>query len=201
MDRSISFHKYADGLVPAIVQDHLTGRVLMLGFMNEDALSATEQTNKVTFFSRSKNRLWVKGEESGNFLEFKECGVDCDYDTLLIKASPTGPVCHTGAPTCWGEANDAHESFLPILEAVIEQRKQLAPSDSYVSDLFSKGLNRIAQKVGEEAVELVIESKENDAEKFLGEAADLLFHYLLLLNSKGYRLADIETVLRKRHRP
>ena len=201
MDRSISFHKYADGLVPAIVQDHLTGRVLMLGFMNEDALSATEQTNKVTFFSRSKNRLWVKGEESGNFLEFIECKVDCDHDALLIKASPTGPVCHTGTPTCWGESNDAHESFLPILEAVIEQRKRLAPSESYVSDLFSKGLNRIAQKVGEEAVELVIESKENDAEKFLGEAADLLFHYLLLLNSKGHRLADIETVLRKRHRP
>jgi phosphoribosyl-ATP pyrophosphohydrolase/phosphoribosyl-AMP cyclohydrolase len=201
MNVPVFFNKYTDGLVPAIIQDVQTHKVLMLGFMNEEALALTLATKKVTFFSRSKNRIWVKGEESGNILEFIEYKVDCDHDTILIKAKPTGPVCHTGSPTCWGEANDSIESFLPFLETVIESRKQLPPDQSYVSDLFNKGLNRIAQKVGEEAVELVIESKEQNTDKFLEEAADLLFHYLLLLNTKGFRLADIENLLRKRHRP
>ncbi len=194
----IDFAKYSDGLVPAIVQDYNTHKVLMLGFMNEAAMLQTEQTGKVTFYSRSKKRLWTKGEESGNFLELKSIAADCDHDTLLIKAHPLGPVCHTGADTCWSERNDT-DNFLLYLEDIIRLRKQVSPAESYVAKLFSKGINKIAQKVGEEAVELVIEAKDNNDELFLDEAADLLFHYLLLLNAKGHNLQSVIEVLQKRH--
>lgn len=194
----IDFKKYSDGLVPAIVQDNETQKVLMLGFMNEDAWKTTMQTGKVTFFSRSKKRLWTKGEESGNFLELKSAAADCDNDTLLIKAHPTGPVCHTGADTCWDEKNHK-DDFLYYLEDIIELRKKALPDESYVAKLFTKGINKIAQKVGEEAVETVIEAKDNNEDLFLNESADLLFHYLILLNAKGYRLKDIVNVLEKRH--
>lgn len=194
----IDFEKYADGLVPAIVQDFTTQKVLMLGFMNEAALKKTEETGKVTFFSRSKQRLWTKGEESGHFLELKSLTPDCDQDTLLIKAHPTGPVCHTGADTCWSERNHS-DNFLLYLEDIIRLRKQASPDESYVARLFSKGINKIAQKVGEEAVEMVIEAKDNDEDLFLNEAADLLFHYLLLLNAKGYNLQRVTEILAKRH--
>jgi phosphoribosyl-AMP cyclohydrolase / phosphoribosyl-ATP pyrophosphohydrolase len=194
----VDFSKYADGLVPAIVQDIETHKVLMLGFMNQEALTKTEETGKVTFFSRSKNRLWTKGEESGNFLELKSMAVDCDQDTLLIQVHPVGPVCHTGADTCWSERNHS-EDFLLYLEDIIRLRKQASPEESYVAKLFSKGINKVAQKVGEEAVELVIEAKDNNEELFLNEAADLLFHYLLLLNAKGYKLQSVIDILKKRH--
>lgn len=194
----VDFSKYADGLVPAIVQDIETHKVLMLGFMNQEALTKTEETGKVTFFSRSKNRLWTKGEESGNFLELKSMAVDCDQDTLLIQVHPVGPVCHTGADTCWSERNHS-EDFLLYLEDIIRLRKQASPEDSYVAKLFSKGINKVAQKVGEEAVELVIEAKDDNEELFLNEAADLLFHYLLLLNAKGYKLQSVIDILKKRH--
>jgi phosphoribosyl-ATP pyrophosphohydrolase/phosphoribosyl-AMP cyclohydrolase len=192
------FSKYPDGLVPAIVQDYDTHKVLMLGFMNKEALAKTEQTGKVTFYSRSKKRLWTKGEESGHFLELKSIAEDCDKDTLLIRAHPTGPVCHTGADTCWSERNHS-DNFLVYLEDIIRLRKQASPEDSYVARLFAKGITKIAQKVGEEAVELVIESKDNDTELFLNEAADLLFHYLLLINAKGHNLQDVIHILQKRH--
>jgi phosphoribosyl-ATP pyrophosphohydrolase/phosphoribosyl-AMP cyclohydrolase len=194
----IDFSKYADGLVPAIVQDYDTHKVLMLGFMNEEALHQTEQSGKVTFYSRSKKRLWTKGEESGNFLELKSMAEDCDNDTLLIKAHPQGPVCHTGADTCWSERNHS-DNFLVYLEEIIDLRKQAKPEDSYVAKLFAKGINKIAQKVGEEAVEMVIEAKDSNEELFLNEGADLLFHYLLLLNAKGYKLQDVIDILQKRH--
>lgn len=194
----IDFAKYADGLVPAIIQDYSTHRVLMLGFMNEEAFRKTEETGKVTFFSRSKNRLWTKGEESGHFLTVKQVLLDCDKDTLLIKAIPAGPVCHTGADTCWCEKNHK-EDFLYYLEDIIELRKKSSDGKSYVKSLFDKGINKIAQKVGEEAVELVIEAKDNNEELFVNEAADLLFHYLVLLNAKGYNLERITEVLRTRH--
>jgi len=157
----VDFSKYTDGLVPAIVQDIETHKVLMLGFMNQEALTKTEETGKVTFFSRSKNRLWTKGEESGNFLELKSMAVDCDQDTLLIQVHPVGPVCHTGADTCWSERNHS-EDFLLYLEDIIRLRKQASPEDSYVAKLFSRGINKVAQKVGEEAVELVIEAKDDN---------------------------------------
>lgn len=195
----INFEKSPDGLVPAIIQDAATGKVLMLGYMNQEALDKTLQEMKVTFFSRSKQRLWTKGEESGNFLLLQDVKVDCDQDTLLIKANPTGPVCHTGTDTCWGEVNTSND-FLAKLESVIADRK-LSPSESsYTSKLFKKGINKIAQKVGEEAVELVIEAKDDNRELFLNEAADLLFHYLILLNAKGYQLADVINVLKERHK-
>lgn len=194
----IDFKKYSDGLAPAIVQDADTQKVLMLGFMNEDALNTTMQTGKVTFYSRSKKRLWTKGEESGNFLELKSAAVDCDNDTLLIKAHPLGPVCHTGADTCWDEKNHK-DDFLYYLEDIIELRKKASPEESYVAKLFTKGINKIAQKVGEEAVETVIEAKDDNKDLFLNESADLLFHYLILLNAKGYRLKDIVNVLEQRH--
>lgn len=194
----VDFSKYADGLVPAIVQDIETHKVLMLGFMNQEALTKTEETGKVTFYSRSKNRLWTKGEESGNFLELKSIAVDCDQDTLLIQVHPVGPVCHTGADTCWSERNHS-EDFLLYLEDIIRLRKQASPQESYVAKLFSKGINKVAQKVGEEAVELVIEAKDDNEELFLNEAADLLFHYLLLLNAKGYKLQSVIDILKKRH--
>jgi phosphoribosyl-AMP cyclohydrolase / phosphoribosyl-ATP pyrophosphohydrolase len=195
---NIDFKKYTDGLVPAIVQDFKTNKVLMLGFMNNEAVTKTEQIGKVTFYSRSKNRLWTKGEESGNFLMLKEMSVDCDNDTLLIKAHPVGPVCHTGADTCFNEVNHS-DNFLEYLEHVIELRKQVSPEQSYVSKLFTRGINKIAQKVGEEAVELVIEAKDNNEDLFLNEAADLMFHYLLLLNAKGYKLQDVIKILQQRH--
>ncbi len=194
----VDFKKYTDGLVPAIVQDYNTHKVLMLGFMNEEALHKTETTARVTFYSRSKKRLWVKGEESGNFLELKSLAVDCDNDTLLIKAHPLGPVCHTGADTCWSEKNH-DEDFLFYLEDIITLRRKAAPGESYVAGLFANGINKIAQKVGEEAVELVIEAKDNNKELFLNEAADLLFHYLILLNAKDFRLQDVLDILQKRH--
>lgn len=196
---TVNFKKYTDGLVPAIVQDNDTEKVLMLGFMNEEALNTTVQEGKVTFFSRSKGRLWTKGEESGNFLLMKSIAVDCDQDTLLIKAEPLGPVCHTGADTCWDEKNQ-REDFLFQLEEIITQRRQASPKESYVASLFAKGINKIAQKVGEEAVEVVIEAKDNDENLFLNESADLLFHYLILLNAKGFVLQDVINVLRGRHK-
>jgi phosphoribosyl-AMP cyclohydrolase / phosphoribosyl-ATP pyrophosphohydrolase len=195
----VNFNKYADGLVPAIVQDHETNKVLMLGFMNEAAWEKTQKEGKVSFFSRSKGRLWTKGEESGHFLLVKGVAVDCDQDTLLIKAEPLGPVCHTGADTCWNEKN-YRDDFLFYLEQVIQSRRQAPPGSSYVSGLFAKGINKIAQKVGEEAIELVIESKDHNDDLFLNEAADLLFHYLILLNAKGYNLQDVVNVLQARHK-
>ena len=194
----IDFAKYSDGLVPAIIQDATTGKVLMLGFMNEEAFNKTSELQKVTFFSRSKDRLWTKGEESGNFLLVKEINVDCDNDTLLIKADPVGPVCHSGSDTCWNEKN-TNDDFLQLLEQIIADRKNNPSSTSYTSSLFEKGINKIAQKVGEEAVELVIEAKDNNEELFKNEAADLLFHYLILLQAKGFKLNDIITVLKARH--
>ncbi|MBX3257193.1 MAG: bifunctional phosphoribosyl-AMP cyclohydrolase/phosphoribosyl-ATP diphosphatase HisIE [Chitinophagaceae bacterium] len=194
----IDFKKYSDGLVPAIIQDVDTQKVLMLGFMNEEAWNTTMQTGKVTFYSRSKKRLWTKGEESGHFLELRSAAVDCDHDTLLIKAHPLGPVCHTGADTCWDEKNH-RDDFLYYLEDIIELRKKVAPEESYVAKLFQKGINKIAQKVGEEAVETVIEAKDNNDELFLNESADLLFHYLILLNAKGYKLSDVVNILKGRH--
>lgn len=198
---NINFTKYTDGLVPAIVQDASTKKVLMLGFMNQAAVDATISLNKVTFFSRSKNRLWTKGEESGNHLNYLSMALDCDQDTLLIQANPVGPVCHTGADTCWGAENAAEShNFLFQLEQVIEQRKTADPDSSYVASLFAKGINKIAQKVGEEAVELVIEAKDQNDELFLEESADLLFHYLMLLQAKGYNLADVVKILKMRHK-
>jgi phosphoribosyl-ATP pyrophosphohydrolase/phosphoribosyl-AMP cyclohydrolase len=195
---NIDFTKYADGLVPAVIQDFTTHKVLMLGFMNAEALEQTEKTGKVTFYSRSKQRLWTKGETSGNFLELKSIESDCDHDTLLVKVHPLGPVCHTGADTCWSESNNA-DNFLLYLEEIIKLRKLASPEESYVAKLFTKGINKIAQKVGEEAVELVIEAKDNNDELFINEAADLMFHYLLLLNAKGFKLQDVADVLHKRH--
>ena len=194
----IDFSKYADGLVPAVVQDDKTHKVLMLGFMNEESLKKTMEGGKVTFYSRGKKRLWTKGEESGNFLELRSIAADCDQDTILIKAHPLGPVCHTGADTCWNERNH-HEDFLLYLEDIINLRKNSTDEKSYVRQLFQQGINKIAQKVGEEAVELVIEAKDNDPDKFLNEAADLLFHYLVLLNSKGYNLQKVADLLKQRH--
>ena len=197
---NIDFDKYKDGLVPAIIQDAQSNKVLMLGFMNPAALEKTKETGKVTFFSRGKQRLWTKGEESGHFLELVSIQEDCDADTLLIKANPSGPVCHTGADTCWNESN-SHGNFLAELENIIQTRKQASQEVSYIAKLFSRGINKIAQKVGDEAVDLVIEAKDDNEELFLNEAADLLFHYLLLLNAKGHKLQNIVDILEKRHQP
>ena len=185
INMKLNYKKYGDGLIPAIVQDYKTQKVLMLGFMNDEAIKQTEATGKVTFFSRSKKRLWTKGEESGHFLMVKQVLVDCDQDTLLIKAEPQGATCHTGADTCWSERNHK-EDFLYYLEDIIELRKRSTDEKSYVRHLFHQGINKIAQKVGEESVELVIEAKDSNDELFINEAADLLFHYLVLLNAKGY---------------
>jgi phosphoribosyl-ATP pyrophosphohydrolase/phosphoribosyl-AMP cyclohydrolase len=196
---NINFTKYADGLVPAIVQDASTKNVLMLGFMNQAAVDTTISLQKVTFFSRSKNRLWTKGEESGNSLNYVSMALDCDEDSLLIQANPVGPVCHTGSDTCWGIENQLESiHFLAQLEQVIEQRKTADPDSSYVASLFTKGINKIAQKVGEEAVELVIEAKDHNNELFLEESADLIFHYLILLQAKGFKLADVAKILKMR---
>lgn len=196
---TIDFNKYADGLAPAIIQDETTNKVLMLGFMNQEALTATQNLQKVTFFSRTKNRLWTKGEESGNFLLLKSIAIDCDNDTLLIKVNPLGPVCHTGADTCFNEINEGG-SFLFDLEKIIIDRKNNPTDVSYTASLFKKGINKIAQKVGEEAVELVIEAKDNNDHLFKDEAADLLFHYLILLQAKGFSLQDVIGVLEERHK-
>ncbi len=193
------FSKYPDGLVPAIVQDADTREVLMLGYMNEAALRATEAGPYVTFYSRSRQELWTKGDTSGNYLHRQSLLADCDNDCILVLALPEGPVCHTGAATCFGRDNKA-SSFLPALEAVISDRIHNPEANSYVAGLYRKGMNKMAQKVGEEAVELVIEAKDQDEELFKGEAADLLFHYLILLQAKGLRLQDIEQVLEARHR-
>jgi phosphoribosyl-AMP cyclohydrolase / phosphoribosyl-ATP pyrophosphohydrolase len=195
----IDFARYADGLAPAVIQDASTNKVLMLGFMNAEAFKKTREEKRVTFFSRSKKRLWTKGETSGNFLECKEIFIDCDHDTILIKAIPAGPVCHSGSDTCFDEKNTS-ENFLVTLEKIIEDRKNNPTDASYTSALLAKGINKIAQKVGEEAVELVIESKDNNSELFLSEAGDLLYHYLILLHAKGYKLEDVIAVLRQRHK-
>ena len=195
---NINFKKYADGLVPAIIQDIATNKVLMLGFMNEEAFFQTERTKQVTFYSRTKNRLWTKGEESGNYLYVQDIKLDCDEDTLLIKVQPVGAVCHTGADTCWDEKNQS-DNFLLQLEKIIVDRKNNLSEKSYTSQLFSKGINKIAQKLGEEAVELVIEAKDDNDDLFKNEAADLLFHYLILLQAKGFSLNNITDVLQKRH--
>ena len=195
---TVDFDKYPDGLVPAIVQDFDTNKVLMLGFMNKEALDKTLAEGKVTFYSRSKKRLWTKGEESGNFLMLKELLPDCDNDTLLVKAHPLGPVCHTGADTCWNEKNHS-DDFLTYLEEVIRLRMNSDDEKSYVRKLKRKGINKMAQKVGEEAVEMVIEAKDDNADLFLNESADLLFHYLLLLNAKGHNLQQVVDILKQRH--
>jgi phosphoribosyl-ATP pyrophosphohydrolase/phosphoribosyl-AMP cyclohydrolase len=197
---NINFSKYTDGLVPAIVQDANTKVVLMMGFMNQEAIDATLSQQKVTFFSRSKNRLWTKGEESGHFLNYVSMSVDCDQDTILVQAVPVGPVCHNGTDTCWGEENNASNTeFLNTLESIIAERKNASPDSSYVASLFAKGINKIAQKVGEEAVEVVIEAKDQNEKLFLDESADLLFHYLILLQAKGHSLQDVVKVLSDRH--
>ena len=198
--KTANFNKNNEGLIPAIVQDEQTRNVLMLGYMNEEALEKTQSSGKVTFFSRSKQRLWTKGEESGNFLLFKSYKVDCDQDTLLVMASPLGPTCHQGTDTCWGEENSNGLAYIKELEAVIEERKNNQSKDSYVSSLFEKGINKIAQKVGEESVETVIEAIANNEPLFMEEAADLFFHYLILLKSKGKSLEDVLGVLEERKR-
>jgi phosphoribosyl-ATP pyrophosphohydrolase/phosphoribosyl-AMP cyclohydrolase len=200
MDHKMLAFDKSGGLVPAIVQDSSTGKVLMLGFMNQDALDRTRTEEKVTFFSRSRKVLWTKGEESGNFLLVKGIAVDCDRDTLLIKAEPLGPVCHTGADTCWNEKNHREDFLVSLEEIIATRRREGTPEESYVARLFNKGINKIAQKVGEEAIELVIEAKDHDEKLFINEAADLLFHYLILLNAKGYNLQDVVDVLQQRHK-
>nr|WP_268036506.1 bifunctional phosphoribosyl-AMP cyclohydrolase/phosphoribosyl-ATP diphosphatase HisIE [Algoriphagus sp. PAP.12] len=194
----IDFDKM-NGLVPAIVQDALSGKILMQGYMNEEALAKTQETGKVTFFSRSKNRLWTKGETSGNFMELVSMSEDCDGDAILVKANPVGPVCHTGADTCFAEVNSSKTGFIDQLRSIIKDRKNNPSDQSYTASLFAKGINKVAQKVGEEAVEIVIEAKDDNKELFLGEAADLLYHYLVLLEAKGYELDEVMEVLIDRH--
>ncbi|MFH7010309.1 bifunctional phosphoribosyl-AMP cyclohydrolase/phosphoribosyl-ATP diphosphatase HisIE [Flavobacterium sp. FlaQc-52] len=198
---NIDFSKNTDGLIPAIIQDSETKTVLMLGYMNAESFQKTIETQKVTFFSRSKQRLWTKGEESGNFLNLVDIKNDCDGDTLLIQAKPVGPTCHTGADTCWQEENKESYGFISNLEETIKVRRENADSEkSYVASLFEKGINKIAQKVGEEAVEVVIEAKDDNDDLFLSESADLLFHYLILLQAKGFQLEDVVNVLKKRQK-
>lgn len=194
---NIDFEK-GGGLVPVIVQDDRTQTVLMLGYMNREALEKTQAENKVTFYSRSKERLWTKGETSGNFLELCSIQVDCDNDTLLVRAIPVGPVCHTGTDTCFGPASS--QGFIHQLQGVVSNRKGADPESSYTASLFAKGRNKIAQKVGEEAVELVIEAMDQNDDLFKEEAADLLYHLLVLLSDRGLELADIESVLASRHK-
>ncbi|OPC36519.1 bifunctional phosphoribosyl-AMP cyclohydrolase/phosphoribosyl-ATP diphosphatase [Elizabethkingia meningoseptica] len=193
----INFDKNKDGLVPVIIQNYLTEQVLMLGYMNAEAYQKTLQEGKVTFFSRSKNRLWTKGETSGNFLEVKETLLDCDQDTLLIKVKPNGPTCHTGSVSCFG--NESKKGFLYELQQVISDRIDHDVETSYTNQLYKRGINKVAQKVGEEAIEVVIEAKDDNEELFKNESADLLYHFLILLKAKGFTLEEIETVLRERH--
>lgn len=188
-----------NGLVPAIIQDNYTQKVLMLGFMNEEAYNKTVETGKVTFFSRTKNRLWTKGEESGNFLHVVSIAADCDNDTLLIKVNPAGPVCHTGADTCWGEKNEQDIMFLKELQDFIDKRHEEMPEKSYTTSLFKSGVNKMAQKVGEEAVETIIEACNGTYERLIYEGADLLYHLIVLLTSKGYRIEDLARELKERH--
>lgn len=190
--------KKANGLIPAVIQDYTTLQVLMVGFMNEEALAKTEKEGIVTFFSRSKNRLWTKGETSGNFLTVKSISSDCDNDTILIKVIPAGPVCHTGTTSCFGDENSGH--FLFKLEKIINQRIDDNVQDSYTNKIFRQGINKAAQKVGEEAVELIIEAKDDNAGLFINEAADLLYHFLILLKTKGVSLSEIEDCLSERHK-
>ena len=197
---NLRYDKYADGLIPAIVQDAGTGAVLMLGFMNEEALLKTQASGQVTFYSRSRSQLWTKGETSGNFLKVVSIAPDCDEDTLLIKAIPSGPVCHNGTATCFGDAIRRPFDLITELESVIDDRRATNAEGSYVASLFAKGINKIAQKVGEEAVELVIEAKDDDRDKFLSEAADLLFHYLILLRAKNESISDVLAVLATRRK-
>lgn len=198
---NIDFSKSAHGLIPAIIQDSETKIVLMLGYMNAESYQKTLDTQKVTFYSRSKQRLWTKGEESGNFLHLVSIKNDCDNDTFLIQVKPEGPTCHTGSDTCWQESNNQEYGFISKLEKTIKERKENASSDkSYVASLFEKGINKIAQKVGEEAVEVVIEAKDNNDDLFLSESADLLFHYLILLQAKGFQLNDVVSVLKARQK-
>lgn len=196
----VDFTKNSNGLIPAIIQDATTKNVLMLGYMDQEALEITQKTKKVTFFSRTKKRLWTKGEESGNFLNLVDIKTDCDNDTLLVYVTPQGPTCHTGTDTCWNEKNETQFGFLSTLEAIINDRKENNHNEkSYVSSLFKSGINKVAQKVGEEAIEVVIEAKDNNDELFLNESADLLFHYLILLQAKGFTLKDVEKVLQSRN--
>ena len=195
----INFEKMG-GLVPAIVQDNVTRKVLMLGFMNKEAYQKTMETGKVTFWSRTRNRLWTKGETSGNFLNVKEILLDCDGDTLLIKARPDGPVCHTGADTCWNEQNTVDLNFLSYLQDFIERRYKEMPEGSYTTSLFKSGVNRMAQKVGEEAVETVIEATNGTDDRLIYEASDLIYHLIVLLTSKGHRIEDLAAELVKRHK-
>lgn len=188
-----------NGLVPAIIQDNYTQKVLMQGFMNEEAYNKTVETGKVTFFSRTKNRLWTKGEESGNFLHVVSIAADCDNDTLLIKVNPAGPVCHTGADTCWGEKNEQDIMFLKELQDFINKRHEEMPEKSYTTSLFKSGVNKMAQKVGEEAVETIIEACNGTDERLIYEGADLLYHLIVLLTSKGYRIEDLARELKERH--
>jgi len=198
---TIDFNKNPDGLVPAIIQDAKTKNVLMLGYMNQDALDKTQQTQQINFFSRTKNRLWTKGEESGNFLNLVDIKLDCDNDTLLIQVNPVGPTCHKGSDTCWNEGNDNSYGFITKLEETIKNRiEDSDASKSYVASLFKKGINKIAQKVGEEAVEVIIEAKDDNDDLFLSESADLLFHYLMLLQAKGFKLNDVVNVLKGREK-
>jgi phosphoribosyl-ATP pyrophosphohydrolase/phosphoribosyl-AMP cyclohydrolase len=197
----IDFSKSAHGLIPAIIQDSETKCVLMLGYMNDEAYQKTIDTQKVTFFSRSKQRLWTKGEESGNFLNLVDIKNDCDNDTLLIQVKPEGPTCHKGTDTCWAEENKSDYGFISHLENTIKTRRENADSEkSYVASLFKLGINKIAQKVGEEAVEVVIEAKDDNDNLFLSESADLLFHYLILLQAKGFQLNDVVDVLKGRQK-
>jgi len=191
--------KKLNGLVPAVIQDNTSNKVLMLGFMNQEALDKSIETGLVTFFSRTKKRLWTKGEESGNFLKIKEIIPDCDEDTLLIKVDPAGPVCHTGADTCFNESNSDGVAFLLGLQDLIHSRKLEMPPDSYTTKLFEKGMNKIAQKVGEEAVELVIEAMDVNDELLLNEAADLIYHLLVLLSARDKDIRDVLAVLEERH--
>ena len=198
---NIDFSKSAHGLIPAIIQDSETKAVLMLGYMNEEAFAKTQATQKVTFYSRSKQRLWTKGEESGNFLNLVSIKNDCDNDTLLIQVRPVGPTCHNGTGTCWAEDNQPNYGFISTLEQTIKTRRDNADAEkSYVASLFEKGINKIAQKVGEEAVEVVIEAKDNNDDLFLSESADLLFHYLILLQAKGFQMNDVIEVLKTRQK-
>lgn len=196
---NLDFQK-SGGLIPAVIQDARTNKVLMLGYMNEESLAKTKETGKVTFFSRSKNRLWTKGEESGNFLNLVSIASDCDNDALLVKVNPAGPVCHTGADTCWNEENKPDIAFLAYLQDFITKRHEEMPEGSYTTSLFKKGVNRMAQKVGEEAVETVIEAVNGTNENFIYEASDLIYHLIVLLTSKGYSLSDIAGELEKRHK-
>ncbi len=198
---TIDFNKNNDGLVPAVIQDATTKNVLMLGYMNEEAFNKTKDTKLVTFFSRTKNRLWTKGEESGNVLNLVDIKLDCDNDTLLIQVKPKGPTCHTGSDTCWNESNSENFGFISKLENTIESRVAAGNTEkSYVASLFASGINKVAQKVGEEAVEVVIEAMDNKDDLFLSESADLLFHYLMLLQAKGFKLNDVVDVLKGREK-